>query len=73
MIINKTVCEVLKLSQLDPRKPFQNYGLDSISAMVVATRLEKQLQQDIQPRWLIDFSTVETLSAHLQSQTTKQH
>jgi len=67
-LIIKTVSDVLKLTDIDVRKPFQNYGLDSISAMVLATRLEKQLQQLVEARWLVDFSTVETLSRHLISQ-----
>lgn len=64
-IISQTVIEVLKLKILDPVVPFQNYGLDSISAMVLATRLEKRLKRTIEPRWLIEFPTVETLSRHL--------
>jgi len=67
-LIIKTVSDVLKLTDIDIRKPFQNYGLDSISAMVLATRLEKQLQFPVQARWLVDFSTVETLSRHLINQ-----
>ncbi|MDO9105376.1 MAG: SDR family NAD(P)-dependent oxidoreductase [Methylovulum sp.] len=67
-IITKTLAEVLKLNDVDHRQSFQNYGLDSISAMVLATRLEKKLQQSVQPRWLIDFSTVESLSRHLLTQ-----
>jgi acyl transferase domain-containing protein/enoyl-CoA hydratase/carnithine racemase/acyl carrier protein len=70
-VIATTVLEVLKLKNFDPAQPFQNYGLDSISAMVLATRLEKRLKQPIQPQWLIDFSTVETLSWHLTAQSSK--
>ena len=57
--------EVLKLKSLDSGQPFQNYGLDSISATILATRLEKRLQREMSPRWLIEFPTVETLSRHL--------
>ncbi|HEY0837820.1 MAG TPA: beta-ketoacyl synthase N-terminal-like domain-containing protein [Azospirillum sp.] len=64
-IIASTVMEVLKLKSVDAAQPFQDYGLDSISAMVLATRLEKKLKQPIQPHWLIDFPTVEQLSLHL--------
>jgi len=70
-VITNTVLEVLKLKNFDPAQPFQNYGLDSISAMVLATRLEKRLKQPVQPQWLIDFSTVETLSRHLTAQSSK--
>ncbi|WP_372156758.1 SDR family NAD(P)-dependent oxidoreductase [Xanthomonas campestris pv. fici] len=64
-LVDNTVREVLKLCALERDKPFQSYGLDSISATVLATRLEKRLGQPIKPQWLIDFSTVERLSAHL--------
>ncbi|MEE7626363.1 SDR family NAD(P)-dependent oxidoreductase [Methylobacter sp. Wu8] len=70
-VITNTVLEVLKLKSFDSTQPFQNYGLDSISAMVLATRLEKRLKQPVQPQWLIDFSTVETLSRHLTAQNSK--
>nr|AAR19304.1 putative type I polyketide synthase [symbiont bacterium of Paederus fuscipes] len=71
-VIVNTVMEVLKLKKLDPTQPFQNYGLDSISAMVLATRLEKRLNQQVQPQWLIDFASVEALSAHLLSQSRRR-
>ena len=64
-LITQTVQDVLKLKSFDPSQPFQNYGLDSISAMVLATRLEKKLNQPVQPQWLIEFSTVESLSKRL--------
>lgn len=67
-VITNTLQEVLKLKHFDSTQPFQNYGLDSISAMVLATRLEKKLKQPVQPQWLIDFSTVEMLSRHLTAQ-----
>ncbi|MFA6385978.1 MAG: beta-ketoacyl synthase N-terminal-like domain-containing protein [Candidatus Paceibacterota bacterium] len=70
-VITNTVLEVLKLKSFDPAQPFQNYGLDSISAMVLATRLEKRLKQPVQPQWLIDYSSVETLSQHLMAQNSK--
>lgn len=68
LLIRQTVMEVLKLKQIDSQQPFQSYGLDSISAMVLATRLEKQLDREVQAQWLIDFCTVERLAAHLAAQ-----
>ncbi|MGZ9709219.1 SDR family NAD(P)-dependent oxidoreductase [Glaciimonas sp. GNP009] len=67
-MITKTLMEVLKLKSIDPAQPFQDYGLDSISAMVLATRLEKRLKYPVQPRWLIDFCTIETLTGYLMMQ-----
>ena len=66
--VTDTVVEVLKLEQVDVAQPLQNYGLDSITAMVLATRLEKRLGQPIKPRWLIDYATITALAAHLQAQ-----
>ncbi|KJV07774.1 acyl carrier protein [Methylocucumis oryzae] len=66
--ITDTVIEVLKLEQVDTAQPLQNYGLDSITAMVLATRLEKRLGQPVKPRWLIDYATITALAAHLQTQ-----
>ncbi|MCX7366161.1 MAG: beta-ketoacyl synthase N-terminal-like domain-containing protein [Alphaproteobacteria bacterium] len=60
-IVAATVRDVLKLKSVDPAKPFQDYGLDSISATVLATRLEKKLKREVQPKWLIDFPTVDAL------------
>ncbi|MEX2631027.1 MAG: SDR family NAD(P)-dependent oxidoreductase [Tistlia sp.] len=67
-VIAETVREVLKLKTLDPAQPFQSYGLDSISAMVLSTRLEKRLGRELPPQWLIEHPTVERLSRHLAAQ-----
>jgi acyl carrier protein len=70
-LITQTLIEVLKLKTVDATQSFQNYGLDSISAMVFATRLEKKLKQQVKPQWLIEYATVESLSRHLMSQSSK--
>ena len=67
-IIRETFAEALKLKTIDENQPFQSYSLDSISGMQVAVRLEKKLDQQIQPGWFIDFSMVQTLSRHLMKQ-----
>ena len=36
--------------------------------MVFSNRLEKELKREVQPGWLIDFPTVETLALHLERQ-----
>lgn len=66
--ITATVMGVLKLKTVSPEQPLQNYGLDSISATVLATRLEKMLNVEIRPQWLIEFPTIEKLSRHLTAQ-----
>jgi acyl transferase domain-containing protein/enoyl-CoA hydratase/carnithine racemase/acyl carrier protein/NAD(P)-dependent dehydrogenase (short-subunit alcohol dehydrogenase family) len=70
-VIVTAVKEVLKLKSLDPAQPFQNYGLDSISATILATRLEKRLAREVPPQWLIEFPTVEALSHHLRAEDGK--
>ena len=67
-VIASAVKEVLKLKSLDSAQPFQNYGLDSISATILAARLEKRLKREISPKWLIEYPTVETLSRYLMTQ-----
>ena len=63
--ITTTVKGVLKLKAVSPEQPLQNYGLDSISATVLATRLEKMLDIEIRPQWLIEFPTIQALARHL--------
>ncbi len=63
--ITSVLAEVLELHSVGPDEPFQNFGLDSIVAMKLVTRLERQLQLTVEPRWLIDYPTVNTLAAHL--------
>jgi natural product biosynthesis luciferase-like monooxygenase protein len=63
--ISSVLAEILELRSVSPDEPFQNYGLDSIVAMKLVTRLERQLQLTVEPKWLIDFPTVSALAAHL--------
>jgi polyketide synthase PksN len=64
-IIREIVSEVLQIDEVDMEESFQNYGVDSIVAMQLTTRLEKKLKQEIQPQWLLEFPTVKALSTHL--------
>lgn len=63
--VYETLLDVLKIKHIEPHEPFADYGLDSISAMVFSTRLEKRLDIEIPPQCLIDFPTIHTLSEHL--------
>jgi 3-oxoacyl-(acyl-carrier-protein) synthase/acyl carrier protein/NAD(P)-dependent dehydrogenase (short-subunit alcohol dehydrogenase family) len=68
-ILRDTIREVLKLRHdYDDDKTFQHYGLDSISAMQLATRLEKRVALPIRPQWFIEYSTVRMLAEHLTKQ-----
>lgn len=64
-MIRKCALEVLQLQDMDESKPFQHYGLDSIMAMRLSLSLGKALKIEIQPQWLIEFSTVAALADHL--------
>ncbi|MBD2610773.1 SDR family NAD(P)-dependent oxidoreductase [Nostoc punctiforme FACHB-252] len=66
--IEKAVMEVLKITSIDYNQSFQNYGLDSISATQLAIKLEKQLEREIMPQWLIDYPTITLLTRHLSTQ-----
>ena len=66
-IIREAIGEVLQLEKIDDEEPFQNYGLDSIKAMRLSTRLEKKMNRPVQPQWFIEFPTVIELSRHLNS------
>jgi acyl carrier protein len=66
-IIREIIGEVLQLEKIDDDEPFQNYGLDSIKAMRLSTRLEKKMNRPVQPQWFIEFPTVIELSQHLNS------
>jgi acyl carrier protein len=69
-IVYRTLLDVLKIDGIDAHESFANYGLDSISAMVLSTRLEKQLNMAVPPYWLVDFPTVQALSEQIhQSQS----
>jgi 3-oxoacyl-(acyl-carrier-protein) synthase/acyl carrier protein len=66
--VAQALAAVLELQSVSHDEPFQNYGLDSIVAMKLVTRLERHLSMSIEPKWLIDFPTVRTLAAFLTTQ-----
>jgi 3-oxoacyl-(acyl-carrier-protein) synthase/acyl carrier protein len=63
-VIDAELKSVLRLENtaVSERGSFQQYGLDSISGMQLVSRLEKSLGLEVPPRWLIEYSTIETLS-----------
>jgi SAM-dependent methyltransferase/acyl carrier protein/NADP-dependent 3-hydroxy acid dehydrogenase YdfG len=65
--LRAAVKKVLKIpdEDLDWSVSLQSYGLDSIIAMQLATALEKALKFTIQPRWLIEFPTLNQLLTKL--------
>nr|WP_243435927.1 acyl carrier protein [Acanthopleuribacter pedis] len=66
-LVYETLLDVLKIDHIEAHEDFADYGLDSISAMVFSTRLEKRLDMEIPPQCLIDFPNIQTLSEHLKN------
>jgi acyl carrier protein len=66
-VIRRHLFKVLKVQELDDTTPFQDYGLDSISAMVFTNRLSRELKREVPPEWVVGFPTVEALAAQLES------
>ncbi|MGZ5580680.1 MAG: acyl carrier protein, partial [Methylobacter sp.] len=64
--IRETASELLKLKEMDDCEAFQNYGMDSVFGVQLAIRLEKKLGREIQPKWLIDFPSIQALSEYLE-------
>jgi polyketide synthase PksN len=65
MIIRSLAAEILKVSAIDDGNSFQHYGLDSISGMQLAVRLEKRLKCTVPPQSLLSFPTAPRLAAYL--------
>jgi aryl carrier-like protein len=65
-----SVKKTLKLpeNELNWDRPLQDYGLDSIIAMQLATTLEKNLKHPVQPRWLIEYPTLNQLMDKLKGE-----
>ncbi len=66
-VIRRHLFNVLRIDGLDETTPFYEYGLDSIGAMVFSNRLGKDLKREVPPSWLLDYPTIQTLAAHLES------
>ena len=52
---------------IDPRRPFVDYGLDSVQALALTGDLEAWLGQDLPPTLVWDYPTIEALANHLGS------
>jgi acyl carrier protein len=53
---------------LDPRRPFADYGLDSVTAVELALELEERLAVAVEVTVVWSFPTIEALSHHLASE-----
>lgn len=52
-------------SKIDPRLSFDEYGLDSSSAVVLTGDLQEWLGRDLDPTLLFDYPTIEALAQYL--------
>ena len=50
---------------IDPREPFDRYGLDSLNALRLAAELEKRIDRKLPTTALWDYPTIESLATYL--------
>ena len=50
---------------IDPKEPFDNYGLDSVLAIEIASAGKQKLGIDMSPLLLVHYPTIKSLSQHL--------
>ncbi|WP_236686517.1 acyl carrier protein, partial [Chromobacterium subtsugae] len=55
----------LSPDDIDPRRTFESYTLDSTRALLILTRLEKRLALKLSPTLIWNYPTIETLAAQL--------
>lgn len=53
------------VEKIDPAAPFTRYGLDSVAAVSLAVELEDQLDREISPATLWQYTTIDALADHL--------
>lgn len=56
------------VAAIDVRRPFAEYGLDSVTAVELADALESALGMPLEPTLAYEYPTLEALAAHLASQ-----
>ncbi len=52
-------------NKIDPNAPFDEYGLDSSSAVILTGDLQQWLERDLDPTLLFDYPTVAALAEYL--------
>ena len=50
---------------IDPRQPFERYGLDSLNALRLAVELEARIDRKLPTTALWDYPSIESLSKYL--------
>ena len=61
------LAERLKMpaKEIDPREPFAAYGMDSLTALMMAGDLETWLGRHLSPSLMYDYPSIEALAQHL--------
>jgi acyl carrier protein len=54
--------------RIDPRRPFAEYGLDSLAAVTLSGDLERWLGVQLSPTLAWDYPTIQSLARHLAEQ-----
>lgn len=55
----------IDVNQVDITLPFESYGLDSESAVVLSGELQDWLKCDLEPTLLFDYPTIEAVADYL--------
>jgi acyl carrier protein len=56
---------VMDEKQIDPSRPFAEFGIDSVAAVELSGDLEEWLGKKIAPTVVWDYPTITSLAAHL--------
>jgi len=55
----------LPMEAIRPDVPFDQFGLDSLTVVSLVAEIEEELGLEIDPSWLYEFRTLESLSERL--------
>jgi acyl carrier protein len=55
----------IEAQKIDVRKPLEQYGLDSLDAVLLSGELEDWVGQPLSPTLLYEYPTIEALTQHL--------
>ena len=64
-LVRGEVTALLEIETIDDETAFERYGLESILSVKLAQRIERRLDMEVPPKWLLRYRTVTTLAAYL--------
>lgn len=65
-IVFETIKNTLIVDDLVSDEKLQHYGMDSVSAMQISSKLSNKLGLPIEPIWLLDNPTIDSFSSYLE-------